>query len=99
MPHSTSPTRSAWPGKALYVNDGLLPDDQILQLKPTTLDTPLDEVRRRYQEDGYVFLKGLIPREDVLRAREEYFKLLSPSGVLKPGTEPVEGIFVSRSCA
>jgi hypothetical protein len=29
----------------------------------------------------------------VLQAREEYFKLLSPSGVLKPGTQPVEGIF------
>jgi phytanoyl-CoA hydroxylase len=29
----------------------------------------------------------------VLEAREEYFKMLSPSGVLKPGTAPVDGIF------
>lgn len=95
MPHSTSLFRSEWPGKDLYVNDGKLPADQILQLQSTTLDTPIEEVRRRYQEDGYVFLKGLIPREDVLKAREEYFKLLAPSGVLKPGTHPVEGIFDS----
>jgi hypothetical protein len=35
----------------------------------------------------------LLPREDVLKAREEYFGMLEPSGVLKPGTLPVEGIF------
>lgn len=93
MPHSTSPVRGEWPGKDLYVNDGKLPPEQILRLKPTTLDTPLEEVRRRYNEDGYVFLKGLIPRADVLKAREEYFKLLAPSGVLKPGTQAVDGIF------
>jgi phytanoyl-CoA hydroxylase len=29
----------------------------------------------------------------VLAAREQYFKLLSPSGVLKPSTAPVDGIF------
>lgn len=82
-----------WPGHDLYVNDGKLPAGLIAPLRPTALDTPIAEVRRRYQEDGYVFLNGLIPREDVLKAREEYFSMLAPSGVLKPGTEPVEGIF------
>ncbi|EAT91293.2 hypothetical protein SNOG_01644 [Parastagonospora nodorum SN15] len=56
----------------------------------------MDEIRQRYSEDGYVLLKGLLPREDVLKAREEYFKMLRPSGVLKPGTEPVDGIFDSE---
>lgn len=37
----------------------------------------------------------MLPREDVLEAREEYFRFLSPSGVLKPGTAPVDGIFDS----
>lgn len=92
MPHAVA-TSTSWPGRDLFVNDGKLPADQIARLKPTSLDTPLDEVRRRYKEDGYVFLKGLIPREDVLKAREEYFSMLAPSGVLKPGTKPVEGIF------
>lgn len=91
MPHSTAP--APYTGPQLYVNDGPLDADQVGYLKPTALDTPLEEIRRRYQEDGYVFLKGLIPREDVLKARSEYFSLLAPSGVLKPGTAPVEGIF------
>lgn len=75
------------------MNDGLLTADQFGDLKPTSLDTPIEHARQRFQEDGYLFVKGLIPRQDVLKAREEYFKLLAPSGVLKPGTSPVEGIF------
>lgn len=39
-------------------------------LRETALETPLKEVRSRFNEDGYVFIKGLIPREDVLDMRE-----------------------------
>ncbi|TVY47530.1 hypothetical protein LOCC1_G003702 [Lachnellula occidentalis] len=77
----------------LFVNDGQLKPQNVDYLKPTTLDTPVEEIRRRYKEDGYVYMKGVLPREDILKVREEYFKLLSPSGVLKPGTAPVDGIF------
>ncbi|TVY55678.1 hypothetical protein LCER1_G004690 [Lachnellula cervina] len=77
----------------LFVNDGQLKPQNIEYLKPTTPDTPIEEIRRRYNEDGYVYMKGVLPREDILKVREEYFRLLSPSGVLKPGTAPVDGIF------
>lgn len=92
MPHSTIDAPS-WTGPTLCVNDGPLDPARVAQLTPTTLDTPLDEIRRRYNEDGYVFLKGLLPRADVLKARESYFRMLAPSGVLRPGSEPVQGIF------
>lgn len=97
MPHALSPEQDvpSFEGNKLYVNDGLLRPDQVGKLKESSPDMPLDELHRRYREDGYVFLKGLLPREDVLKAREEYFKMLAPSGVLKPGTQPVEGIFDS----
>ncbi|KAJ4516555.1 hypothetical protein HRR83_001889 [Exophiala dermatitidis] len=95
MPHAESPEPQRINGEKLFVNDGPLTPGEIGSLKPTTIDTPIEEARRRYQEDGYLFLKGLLPRDDVLKAREEYFKLLSPSGVLKPGTSPVDGIFDS----
>jgi phytanoyl-CoA hydroxylase len=97
MPHTQSPERDepSFNGEKLFVNDGLLRSDQVAQLKQSSPDMSMDELRRRYAEDGYLFLRGLLPREDVLKAREEYFKMLSPSGVLKPGTRPVEGIFDS----
>lgn len=80
----------------LFVNDGPLKPSEVARLKPSDPTLPLEELRKRYKEHGYLFLKGLLPREDVLKAREDYFKFLSPSGVLKPGTEPVEGIFDSE---
>jgi phytanoyl-CoA hydroxylase len=97
MPHAQSPEPDvpSFNGEKLFVNDGLLRPDQVAQLKQSSPDTLIDELRRSYNEDGYLFLKGLLPREDVLKAREEYFKMLSPSGVLKPGTQPVDGIFDS----
>lgn len=88
MPHAESPEPQQF-----FVNDGPLDDSQIGYLRATTLDTPLEEVRRRLQDDGYVLIRGLLPRSDVLQAREKYFKLLAPSGVLAPGTAPVDGIF------
>ncbi|KAK8151793.1 phytanoyl-CoA hydroxylase [Phyllosticta citrichinensis] len=78
MPHAASAeVESSWPGAKLF----------------SYPSEPVEELRKRYQEDGYIFMKGLIPRKDVLKARESYFKGLAPSGVLKPGTKPVEGIF------
>lgn len=95
MPHAISSEQDApsFRGEKLFVNDGLLRADQVGELKQSFPDMPLEEIRQRYNEDGYVFLRGLLPKEDVLKAREEYFNMLSPSGVLKPGTQPVDGIF------
>ena len=41
-------------------------------MRPTSRDTPMEEMRRRYNEDGYVWIKNLIPREDVYDMREQY---------------------------
>jgi phytanoyl-CoA hydroxylase len=95
MPHVVSPEGDvpSLHGEKLYVNDGLLRPAQVGEMKPSSPSMPIDELRRRYNEDGYLYLKGLLPKQDVLHAREEYFKMLSPSGVLKPGTAAVDGIF------
>lgn len=95
MPHADSPQIQCISSENLFVNDGPLSADQIDNLRPTTLDTPIEEARRRYSEDGYLFVKGLLPRQDVLQARQEYFRLLAPSGVLRAGSNPVDGIFDS----
>lgn len=77
------------------VNDGTLDRTQISFLRPSAPDLPLADLQSRFEEDGYLFLKGLLPRPDVLKAREHYFAFLSPTGVLKPGTKPLDGIFDS----
>ena len=77
----------------LLVNDGPLDPEQVGMLRPSSPTEDLDVLRKRYEEDGYLFLKGLLPRADILAARASYFSAMAPTGVLEPGTDPVEGIF------
>ncbi|EMC96978.1 hypothetical protein BAUCODRAFT_434805 [Baudoinia panamericana UAMH 10762] len=62
-------------------------------LKQTPADSPIDKMRKRYEEDGYIYVKGLLPVQDVLDVREAYFAHLAPTGILKPGTTARDGIF------
>lgn len=41
-------------------------------LRPTTKDTTFDEMRRKLRTDGYVYVKNVLPREEVQRVRKEY---------------------------
>ena len=50
---------------------GFIDDKHLGRLRPTPKDTSLAELRRRLDEDGYLFIKNLIPRSDVLRVRKE----------------------------
>ncbi|KAI9901299.1 hypothetical protein N3K66_003116 [Trichothecium roseum] len=92
MPHAyeDEPTICGVP---LKVNDDLLKPSEVALLHQSSPSEPLEDLRARYERDGYLLVKGLLPREDVLAAREAYFKGMSPSGVLKQGSDPVEGIF------
>lgn len=62
-------------------------------MRPTPVNTSLEEMRRRFDTEGYIFVKGVLPRSDVLDMRQAYFEHMSPTGILAPGTSPREGIF------
>jgi phytanoyl-CoA hydroxylase len=70
-----------------------LQDSNVGWMRPTPIDTPISELRRRFEQDGYVWVKNVMPREDVLDMREAYFSHMAPTGILKPGTSAREGIF------
>ena len=73
-----------------------LDSDTVGWLKETPIPTSMEEMRRRFEEDGYIWVKNVMPREDVLDMREAYFTHLAPTGILKPGTSPRDGIFDDR---
>ncbi|KAJ5624203.1 hypothetical protein N7510_000512 [Penicillium lagena] len=79
--------------ESIYVADGQLLNHQVGLLRPSNANLPIEILRERFHEDGYLFVKSLLPRDHVLKARESYFRFLSASDVLKPGTSPVDGIF------
>jgi ectoine hydroxylase-related dioxygenase (phytanoyl-CoA dioxygenase family) len=51
-----------------------------------------EALRARMQEDGYLFVRGLLKREDVMAARKVIVERLAAEGLLQPGTDPMEAI-------
>lgn len=47
---------------------------------------------QRYRADGYLWLKGLLPRDDVLAFRAYVFAALVDTGLLVAGSDPVIGL-------
>ncbi|RAL09775.1 uncharacterized protein BO97DRAFT_479829 [Aspergillus homomorphus CBS 101889] len=78
-------------------NGGRINSDRVGLLRASSPSLPLDELRHRFQEDGYLFVKGFIPREDVLDARENYFEAYANTSLLQPGSSPRDGIFNKSS--
>lgn len=68
---ATVSTTSVHLPDGLGQNGGRVDLPQLGLLRPTLSDVPVEEMRRRLEEDGYLFVKGVIPREDVLDAREK----------------------------
>lgn len=50
-------------------------------------DTPLEILQRHYTEHGYLWLKGLIPRETILAFRQRYFTAYMPHGLTAPASD------------
>lgn len=55
----------------LYIrsNEGRIEGDRVGRMRETANDTPIEEIRKRLKEDGYVFVKGALPRQEVLNVR------------------------------
>ena len=80
----------------LAVNDGVLNPEDIALLTPSDPNLHVEELRKRYKRDGFLYVKNLLPREDVLKAREAYFRMLAPTGILEQDSLVVEGKFNSN---
>ncbi|KUJ15932.1 uncharacterized protein LY89DRAFT_735074 [Mollisia scopiformis] len=78
---------------ALKSSAGSIESSCLAQLKSTSLDTPLEEMKARYERDGYLFVKGVLPPEDVIEARRQYFNYLGPTGLTKEASDPAAGIY------
>ncbi|KAL4899824.1 hypothetical protein BDW74DRAFT_183311 [Aspergillus multicolor] len=64
------------------------------KLQPFSKDTPIEELQKRYHEDGVLWIKGLINRDIVNTCRRNYLTFMNrDSELLKPDTNHEEGIF------
>lgn len=115
--HNVTASRSA-PARALTLRGTGSAIENVKYLTPSTSDTPLEELKRRYWQDGVLWvgnclqgsyhesadmcakryqtkqMKGLLDPAMVKRFRGDYLAFVNEgSGMLKPGTDPVDGIF------
>ncbi len=52
----------------------------------------VEELRRRFAEDGYVYMKGYLDRDEVLGARKSLTEGLAAAGVLDESYPTIEGV-------
>ena len=69
-----------------------IPAQRLGPLQPTDPAIGVAAIRRRYEEDGYVWLKGLLPRAEVIDFRRWVFARLAETGLLAPGHDFALGI-------
>jgi hypothetical protein len=61
-------------------------------LVPTDPAVGIEAIRTLFAEQGYVWLKGALPRRDVVDFRGWVFSHLADTGLLQPGSDPALGI-------
>jgi ectoine hydroxylase-related dioxygenase (phytanoyl-CoA dioxygenase family) len=66
--------------------------ERLGRLKPTPFSAGLDAIQHFYRENGYVWIKGLLDAGEVNEFRGWVFHNLAQSGLLRPGSDPHEGI-------
>jgi ectoine hydroxylase-related dioxygenase (phytanoyl-CoA dioxygenase family) len=62
-------------------------------LTPSDPSRPIAELRAQYAAQGYLWLRGLIERDEVLEFRRRYFAAFAQTGLLAQGSDPVDGIY------
>lgn len=76
----------------LVAHGKTIPAERLGALAPTDPAIGIESIRRRYEEDGYVWLKGLLPRPEVIDFRRWVFTRLADTGLLASGHDLALGI-------
>ena len=62
-------------------------------LTPSDPGLPAAQLREIYRAQGYLWLKQILPRHKVMDFRRRYFTAFLGSGLLREGSDPIEGIY------
>lgn len=59
--------------------------------------TDFEELRRRFADDGYIYMRGYLDRNEVLAARASLTDRLADAGVLDPAHPAIDGVCIPGS--
>jgi ectoine hydroxylase-related dioxygenase (phytanoyl-CoA dioxygenase family) len=67
--------------------------ERLGRLTPSDPSAGVASLRGSFDADGYVWLRGFLPRSDVLGFREHVFRQFADTGLLARGSDPRDGIY------
>lgn len=67
--------------------------ERLGRLEPTVPTRPIAALREQYAAQGYLWLRGILPRKEVLEFRARFFSAFRQANLIAPGSDPVEGIY------
>jgi ectoine hydroxylase-related dioxygenase (phytanoyl-CoA dioxygenase family) len=67
--------------------------ERLGRLTPSDPSAGVAALRARFGADGYVWLKGFLPRTDVLDFRGHFFSHFADTGLLATGSNPRDGLY------
>ena len=62
-------------------------------LIPSDPNESIEILRKQFADQGYLWLKVLLNRDDVMTFRQRYFEAMAHTGLLKKDTSTVEGLY------
>ncbi len=62
-------------------------------LQPSNPAAPIDALREQFTAEGVLWLRGILDRDAVLDFRRRYFSAFQHTGLLTPGSDPLDGIY------
>ena len=71
-------------------------DAQLGQLVPSDPLTPINELKGQLKHQGYLWLRGFFPRDEVIAFRRRFFERMQAAGIVAEDTDPGEGFFSGR---
>ncbi|MCS7222224.1 MAG: phytanoyl-CoA dioxygenase family protein [Anaerolineae bacterium] len=67
--------------------------DRLGWLEPTDPSLPVERLKEQFRAQGYLWLKGILNRDEVLAFRRRFFAAFQGIGLLAPESDPVDGIY------
>lgn len=87
------PTLNPMPPLRSYGHDLSMDEDKVGLLRDSSdAAEDFEELRRRFEEDGYLYMRGYLDREQVLEARAAIVEQLGEAGLLDPRYPEMEAI-------
>jgi hypothetical protein len=93
IPFAMSTLAPTLPQIRSYGHDLDMAEDKIGLIRDSSdAENDFDELRRRFDEDGYLYMKGYLGRDNVLEARREITVRLNTLGMLHPDHPGMDGV-------